>query len=180
MTWKVYQINGGPTKEMSEGFPIMISRFDSACFGLCLTLIEIRLVNILNASIHNQTFIKYRIDIMLLDYDGLSLAVVPKLVKQSSVWVLSVIHHGIIPLFATFIELMVEDGGIPVRIACPDNMWKGLPLSVSVQPKRYAGQSILDSDQVHVAICGLDVLEPTGYPNWFLIDLKSKFLKLNT
>ena len=37
------QIDGGPTKETSEGFPIMLSGFDTACFGLCLMLIEIRL-----------------------------------------------------------------------------------------------------------------------------------------
>ena len=75
------QIDGGPTKETSEGFPITLSGFDTACFGLCLTLIEIHLVNIPNASVHNRTFIKYRINIMLLNYDSLSLAVVPKLIK---------------------------------------------------------------------------------------------------
>ena len=112
------QIDGGPAKEASECFPIMLSGFDSACSGLCLMLIEIHLVNITNA-----TFIKYCINTMLLDYNSLSLAVVPKLVKEFSVWVLSVIHQGIVPLFAAFIKLMVEDGGIPVRIACPDNVW---------------------------------------------------------
>ena len=117
------QINGGPTKETSESFSITLSRLDSARFGLCSMLVEIRLVNILNASIHNRTFIKYCIDIMFFDYDGLSLVVVPKLVEQFPVWVLSVVYHGVIPLFTAFIELMVEDGGIPVRIACPDHMW---------------------------------------------------------
>ena len=47
------QIDGGLTKEASECFPIPLSRFDSACFRLCLTFIEIRLVNIPNALIHN-------------------------------------------------------------------------------------------------------------------------------
>ena len=47
------QIDGGPTKEASECCPIPLSGFDSACFGLCLMFIEIRLVNIPNASIHN-------------------------------------------------------------------------------------------------------------------------------
>ena len=47
------QIDGGPTKETSEGFPITLSGFDLASFGFCLMLIEIHLVNILNASSHN-------------------------------------------------------------------------------------------------------------------------------
>ena len=117
------QINGGPTKETSESFPIILSGLDSARFGLCSMLVEIHLVNIPDASIHNRTFIKYCIDIMFFDYDGLSLAVVPKLVEQFLVWVLGMVHHGVIPLFTAFIKLMVEDGGIPVRITCPDHMW---------------------------------------------------------
>ena len=117
---------------------------------------------------------------MFFDYDGLSLVVVPKLVEQFPVWVLSVIHRGIIPLFTAFIKLMVEDGGIPVRIACPDHMWYGLPLYVSVRLKRYVGQPILDSDWVHVAVWGLDVLKSAWYPNWLLVNLKPKFLELNT
>ena len=117
------QVEGGPTKETSESFPITLSGLGLACFGLRLTLVEICLVNIPNASFHNQIFIKYCIDIMFFNYDGLSLAVVPKLVEQFPVWVLSVFHHGVIPLFTAFIKLMVEDGGIPVRTACPDHMW---------------------------------------------------------
>ena len=116
------QINGGPTKETSESFPITLSGLDSARFGLCSMLVEIRLVNIPSASIHNRTFIKYCIDIMFVDYDGLSLAVVPKLVEQLPVWILGMIHEGIIPLITIFIQLMVEDGRIPVRILSPDNM----------------------------------------------------------
>ena len=60
---------------------------------------------------------------VFFDYNGLSLAVVPKLVEQFPVWVLSMVHHGVVPLFTAFIELMVEDGRIPVRIACSDHMW---------------------------------------------------------
>ena len=119
----LYQIDRGPTKETLESFPIMLSGLDSARFGLSLMLVEICLVNILNASIHNRTFIKYCIDIMFFDYDGLSLVVVPKLIKEFPVWVLGVIHHGVILLFTAFIKLMVKDGGIPVSIACPDHMW---------------------------------------------------------
>ena len=38
------QIDGGPTKETSESFPIMLPGFDMMCFWL--TLAEIHLVNI--------------------------------------------------------------------------------------------------------------------------------------
>ena len=110
---------------------------------------------------------------MFFDYDSLLLAVVPKLIEQFPVWVLSVVHHGVIPLSTAYIKLMVEDGGIPVRIACPDHC-------VSVWPKRYVGQPIFDSDWVHVTIWGLDALKSAWYPNWLLVNLKPKFLELNT
>ena len=110
----------GPTKETLESFPITLPGFDMTCFWL--TLAEIHLVNIPNITIHSQTSIQYCIHKILLCYSSLSIAVFTKLVKLLSVWVLGVICEGIIPLITAFIELMVGDGKIPVRIMSSVNM----------------------------------------------------------
>ena len=101
------QINGGPTKETSESLPIMLTGFDSMCFRLRLMSIEIHLVNIPNASIHDQTIIQYCIHKVLSYYDGL--------------------------LLVEVINMMVNDGRIPVRITSPDNMRFSLPFRVIVE-----------------------------------------------
>ena len=78
------------------------------------------------------------------------------------------VRHGVIPGIIIN-EVMIKDRGVPITVACKDDMWEGIPFNISVWSHSDRWEATLDIQGDDVAILRVQMccLPPT------LVDLSS-------